>query len=396
MIEIIKFNRTIFENFSIDEKKLTRYIYINNLDLIAKLLTIELPIANTKLALRNILDFLTYVDNKISEKSSTIIPISSEILISYFSRDKYKKYMNILNELNVITKVPYEDGTFYKPKSLYLQYRTHNEYLNDEDLAIIILEDDRTKETFSNEVEDLDNRYINTIKKLEINIPAAIDAEIKNFFDKGLSINSLRTRISRIFYTKRKRFIKKGIKVDRIYHSFTNLSRVSRKHFNTPMNDIDIVNCQPLLLVALLNRNGFISDKGYQLDCESGCFYERFIDINKPIDISDDEWRIITKQKLYKSVFFGFDTRGKYNKRFKELYPNTWSSLEIISKNCTSLASQLQNLESELFNNIIPKKSKYYFTLFDAIYFDNILDRYELEKTIKNYFKSFNINVSIK
>jgi len=395
MIEIIPFNKTLFDSFEIDTKKLTRYIYINNLDLICKLSTIELPISNRKIALRNILDFLTFIDVKSNQENSTILPISTSILISFFNRNRYKEYMDILSELDILTKVPYNDGSFYKIKSTNMQYRIHNEYINDEDLAIIVLEDDKSKETFTNEVENLNQKYINTIKKLEVNIPSAIAAEIEHFKEKNLSISALRNRISRIFYTKRKRFIKKGNKVDRIYHSFTNLSKVSRKHFNINMTDVDIINCQPLLLVALLKRNGFKSDDTYQRDCEAGCFYERFVDINET-GISDDEQRTYTKKSLYKNIFFGFNTRSKHNKRFQELYPQTWSSLELISKNCESLASQLQNLESALFNNLIPKKSKHYFTLFDAIYFDNLLDRYDIEKTIKDYFKQYDIRVAVK
>jgi hypothetical protein len=397
MIEIIPFNRNIFDKFTIDCKKMTRYVYINNLDIVAKLATMELPIANRRIALRNIFDFLTYIDTKIEQNENTIIPISQSILISYFNRNVYKKYMDILSNLDIITKVPYEDGTFYKKGSLYLQYRVHNAYLNDEDLAIISLEDDRSKENFTNEVEGLDKRFENTIKKLEINIPLAIEAEIKHFREKSLSIYALRNRISRIFYTKRKRFIKKGKKVNRIYHSFTNLTKVSRKFFNVNLYDIDIVNCQPLLLVALLEKNGFKYDKSYKIDCEAGCFYERFMDINKPDDVSSYEWRNgNTKPALYKSIFFGFNKASKHNKRFLELYPETWNSLKIISEECNPLASQLQNLESDLFNNLIPKKSKHYFTLFDAIYFDNILDRFSLEKEIKDYFQRYGINVAIK
>jgi hypothetical protein len=376
---------------------MTRYVYINNLDIIAKLATMELPIANRRIALRNIFDFLTYIDTRIEQTENTIIPISSRIIEDYFSRNTYKKYMDILSNLDIITKVSYKDGTFYKKGSLCLQYRVHNAYLHNEDLAIISLEDDRSKENFTNEVEGLDKRFENTIKKLEINIPLAIEAEIKHFREKSLSIYALRNRISRIFYTKRKRFIKKGKKVNRIYHSFTNLTKVSRKFFNVNLYDIDIVNCQPLLLVALLEKNGFKYDKSYKIDCEAGCFYERFMDINKPDDISSYEWRNgNTKPALYKSIFFGFNKASKHNKRFLELYPETWNSLKIISEECNPLASQLQNLESDLFNNLIPKKSKYYFTLFDAIYFDNILDRFSLEKEIKDYFQRYGINVAIK
>lgn len=305
--------------------------------------------------------------------------------------------MNILSDLGVMTKVPYTDGTFYKAGTLYLQYRVHNEYLNDEDLAILVLEDDRSKNNFVCEVPELDYRYQKTIGTLQINIPLAIEAEIRHYRENNLSTRNLRSRISRIFYTIRKRFIKKGKKVNRIYHSFTNLSRVSRKYFNINMYDIDITNCQPLLLVALLEKLNMEYDISYKLDCESGCFYERFTDINKPENITELEWRnTYTKTSLYKHIFFGFSKNNGTNRRFKELYPKTWNSLHSISEGSESLASQLQNLESDLFNNLKPKRSKYYFTLFDSIYYNDLLDRPQLEKTIKDYFKQYGIQVSLK
>lgn len=412
MIEVLPFNKTLFNDFTLDTKKLTKYIYINDIQLISNLMAIDLPIKNKKLALRNIFDFLTYLEFKMDEEGETLIQIPSSILIEYFNRDEYKKYMKILENINILTKVPYEDGTFYKApfnqknkgdkwnkiekKGICMQYRIHNEYINKEDLAIIILEDDRSKNTFVNEVENLDERYINTIKKLRIDIPKAIEAEIKYFQEKNLTIPNLRKRISRIFYTERKRFIKKGKKVDRIYHSFTNVSRVSRKHLNINMKDIDVVNCQPLLMVAELKRTNMDYDINYKSDCEEGCFYERFYDINRKKGISDEEHRIPTKVAIYKNIFFGFNKISKHNKRFKELYPETWLSLEKISLEENSLAQRLQNLESKLFNNLIPEKSKYYFTLFDAIYFDNILDKYKLEKIVKDYFSQYEIKVQIK
>jgi hypothetical protein len=50
------------------------------------------------------------------------------------------------------------------------------------------------------------------------------------------------------------------------------------------------------------------------------------------------------------------------------------------------LVSRLQNLESELFNNLSPEKSKKYFTLFDAIFFNNKQDAGALWFTIEKFF----------
>ncbi len=414
MLEIIPFNKNIFNTLNLEKHKLTKYCYITNINLISKLLVIDLPISNRRIAIKRILDFLSYVENEVNKSNFTILQIHTDILIEYLTRDDYKSYMDILSDLNVLSKVPYEDGSFYtipikklKGKSCSKktnigdvgrpnQYRVHNDYLKEEDLAIVVLEEDRSKFEFRNEIPELDIKYIDTIKKLEVNIPKAIEAEIKHFEDNNLSIDNLRKRISRMFGTRRNRFIKKGKKVDRIYHSFSNVSRITRKHLNINLYDIDIVNCQPLLLVAYLQSNNLPFDKQYQSDCEEGNFYEKFLDINKPQNISELEWRTPTKVSIYKSIYFGFNVNSKHNKRFKELYPLTWESLLKIKDEPISLAQHLQNLEAELFNNLIPHNSKYYFTLFDAIYFDSVLDKYKLEKIVRDYFNQFEIKVKIK
>ena len=74
----------------------------------------------------------------------------------------------------------------------------------------------------------------------------------------------------------------------------------------------------------------------------------------------------------------------------------TWESLLKINQGEKSLAFYLQNLESELFNKLTPAKSKYYFTLFDAIYFDNIDDVAPLTTTINEFFNSLNIKVQVE
>lgn len=385
MIEIIPFNKDVFDNINLEKKKLTRYVYINDINIVSNILSYDLPIQNKRIALKNILDFLNWIDVKINILDNTIIPISSNKLIEFFNRDNYKEYMNILKDMNILTDVPYEDGSFYVKGSLYKQYRVHNDYINKEDLAIIVLEEDRSKDKFNNEVNDLDERYIKTIKNIEIDVKAAISSEIEHYKKNNLSVSNLRNRISRILYTKRKRFIKKGNKVDRIYHSFSNVSKVARKHLSIKMYDIDIKNCQPLLLIALLKEMKLEYDNNYQYDCEAGNFYENFI--------TDKLTRDDVKEELYRTVFFNFNENRKINKKFRELYPNTWNSLKDIKDMNKSLACELQNIESKLFNNLIPKKSKHYFTLFDAIYFDNLNDVTELNNKIRNYFNEKEIKV---
>jgi len=392
MIEIAPLKNDLFLNDKFLNKiRISKYCYINSIEIITKLLTIELPIQNKRIAIRNILDFLTFLDiERNNKENNTLLVISSKKLSKFFSRNKYFKYLEILKDMKILSNVPYDDGKYYsyidvdiRPK----QYRIHNDYLSKEDLCIIILDGDRSKFEFKNDLPKLDKRYINTIEKLEINTKEAIISEMEYCMNNNLKESSLRHRISRIFYTKRKRFLKKGSRVNRIYHSFSNVSKVSRKHINIKMFNIDIKNCQPLLLIAYLNLHSYSSDDQYKYDCESGNFYEKFIGIN---NCDRDE----VKVKLYKNIFFGFNKSSKFNKKFKELYPLTWESLNIITKEKESLAYRLQNLEAELFNGLIPIKSHNYFTLFDAIYFDDINDVTKLNNLIKGFFNRLGIKVT--
>lgn len=396
-IEILPLNETknVFDELENTLLELAdkKFCYCVNLELISKLLMYDkYPIKNKRIAIRNILNFLTYIDIQIKKNESSLLQINSRTLMNYLGKNTYYSYIEILSDFNILTNVPYESGEFYikptKDKSgLAKQYRIHNEYLNNEDLCIVYIKDNKSIR-FTNELSNLDKRYVKTIEDLDINFQTAIIDEIKHARKENLTSRRLKIRLSRLFYTRQKRYIKKGKSVDRIYHSFTNISRVSRKHFNIKFYDIDIVNCQPLLLVAYLKENGFKLDEQYQEDCENGCFYERFYDIECGRDC--------VKRKLYKSIFFSFNEKMKVNSKFKELYPITWNSLKEISLTKETLASRLQNLEAELFNNLIPNKSKYYFTLFDAIYFDGIQDISQLNNNILNFFSNKGVKVTTK
>ena len=402
MIQILPITNGLFER-DLTKKELkaievNHMVYITDLTLISKLMTIKSPIKNTRIFLNNILSFLSYLETLI-DVNGTQNNIPKDVFVSYFSVHNYKYYQEILSELNILTNVPHKDGTWYQmpskdKMSICKSYRIHNDYLRERELCIVILEEPRKKYDRIISIDDrlvLDKRYIKTIDSIEINIKNAIDAEIKHCIDNKLSSSILRNRISRIFYTKQKRFIKQGKKVDRVYHSFTNLSKITRKHLNRDFNYIDITNCQPLLLSSYLMSNNLPIDINYKNDCEFGNFYEEFYSLEDNKDV--EETRKLVKKSIYKNLFFGFNDKNIYNQKFRELYPSTWSSLKDISKTNVSLASRLQNLEAELFNNIIPTRSEYYFTLFDAIYFSDVLDIPEINNIIKNFFNNLGVNV---
>lgn len=361
------------------------------LNTISKLLAYNnYPIKNKRIAIMNILLFLKDVDtirhnnkdnNRTYEKELGI-PMSSEILIKHFTHNHYKKYMNILKELRIMSAIPYRNNKFYQIDEYTMQYRLFNDYTNDE-LCIVLLKNDTPK--FITD-KKYNTKMMNTIKKIEIDYQGAVLAEIKFHKENNTTPNSLRIRLNTILALNRKRFIFTGFTVDRIYHSLSNISKVSRKflHINgQKFHDVDVKNCQPLLLCYLLKSRNMPLDENYQYDCERAHFYENFI----TAEMNRDK----VKTELYRTIFFDFKPYADMAKKFKELYPLTYNSLEIISKEKQELAGQLQNIEASIFNNLLPKKSKYFYTLFDSIYFTNIDDCIDIIKEIKNKFNEFNI-----
>lgn len=365
----------------------------------------DYPIEKRK-AITNILNFLYYLDNKIYNKRKDRIEIPQSVFVKYFTTNHYQKYKQILHKFQILSLTSHLDGTSYlspyyvkkynkgKPKEQHITtkcqlYKVDNTYLNNTNITVVIpSKDKRIPIVVSSEIKGLNKRYANTIKSLQINIKDALLAEIAYYRRGESTIAQLKTRLQRIFYTNRKRFIKYGKKVDRIYHSFSNVSRISRKHINIDMWFIDICNSQPLILCALINSYGKKLDTNYQRDCENGEFYKNFTDLYP----GEDDTMLLKKDVL-RHVFFGFKNWEPINKRFKELFPLVWEFLYENSKMETSLASQLQNMEAELFNILTPMNSKYFFTLFDAIYFSDVTDADKLQLDIIKFFGDFGLMV---
>ena len=285
----------------------------------------------------------------------------------------------------------------------------------------IVIIDDKKEMTF--EQDGIYNKkFTKTINETNVDIQSAIKDEL--FYAN--SYKSLRSRLNTLFSLYDKRYIKKGEKVDRIFHSLTNISKVSRKYLSIKglkFNNIDIVNCQPLLLCYYLKKNNLKIDESYINDCETGILYERFIIEGKEyIDVEyiikngeivgrkkniikigynltqkeKDEVRNKIKVLLYKSIYFDFKPNTDISKMFKQLYPEVYKTLQDLEKDELKMASRLQNIEAEIFNNLIPSKSKYYFTLFDAIYFTSEEDTGFIITNIINKFKLMGLNTKLK
>jgi hypothetical protein len=394
-MKVIKIEDNVFTHKKSSIKGLNKSnLYCIDLELIELLNRLEYPIKK-EFAIERMVKFIQYF---ISNMDNYTMNINSDILIDIFTRDHYKKYITLLSDNNIIQCIRNENGQYYTIGEKSKRYSLYGKWRDCNDLCLVMFDKKISLNKIINEnikELNLDNRMINTvINKLSVDYESAIKAEIDYYINSGSSLSNLRKRINRLLETKIKRYIKKGYKVHRVYHSFSNLSRVSREYLNIKMNNIDLKNSQPLLLVSYLKENGYDIDLNYQKDCEEGNFYEQFYHTVKE-DANDDKdiWRNNVKIGLYKSIYFNFNDKSPYNKRFMELYPSTYTSIKFINDREENLACLLQNREAELFNNLKLKSSKYYFTLFDAIYFDDKKDILDILEQINDFFKRNGIKV---
>ena len=347
------------------------------------------PIKNKNLAIKNVLRFLQYVDSIVGDH--TLVQISSRKIREFFSGAQYRRYIYVLAALEIISRVPYTDGKYFEVTKRYCQYRLHDNYVHDK-IGLVIAQ------TVLPPRLETDKKYPakfeKTIQNMDCDFPGAVASEYQHYTENGMSANKLRIRLSKLFSINLKRTIKKGAKVDRLYHTFSNLSRISRKYLfigNEKFIEIDIKNCQPLLLCFLIKLNGLAFDDNYLSDCEKGIFYETFLPDIKMTEAERKKLRGEIKVKLYKGIFFAFQPRLIIAKDFKRYYPLTYQSLQLLHLTKTTLACQLQNLEASIFNTLKPKESKFYFTLFDAIYFTDKADIPILTKQIYEKFGAYGI-----
>lgn len=242
----------------------------------------------------------------------------------------------------------------------------------------------------------------------EIDVYHAIEGEYNKYKEKesDLTLRTLKTKIAitKILSFSYRRFIRKGKNVNRIFNSFTNLSKVSRSCIKLDGNsftEIDIPNCQPLLLLVLLSKYKIIPDEKYKNDVLNGCVYELLMEkaaelgirkelissFNKKNYTRKTEEFDFTKRKhvkvlSYRSIFFCLKNEGKSPtaRVFKELYPIVFDALKN-NPNLNdehNLAFHLQNLEAEVILNIIPNCP--YYTVHDSI---AVINQEEVE-VVKN------------
>lgn len=399
MIEIVSLEEEItderLQNLSSGD------VYVTSLDMISSLLSMKrLPLKNHTTAIRNILEFLRYSDLKMEETGDTLLELHRDTLNRFFNMNQRVKYMEILREKRVLTRVPHPDGSFYQPGKESSLYRFHNEYVFAE-LCLVIIP--RKRYPVHN-ITSVPKGFQRALRDSTFNYTMAIRDEITHC---GTEKDRLRKRINRLLLTLDDRSAHISPNTGRIFHSFSSVSRVSRKHMHVegnPYHSLDVTNCQPILLCALLRKNELSIDERYLSDCEEGILYERFIGITGKFSVRSNGHyvrkemtldRDNVKLQLYRSVYFSLDEKNPVNIRFRELYPVTYESLSSLVGEGTS-AVLLQSMESSIFNPLRPKKSTHYFTLFDSIYFTEESDRETLTSDILYRFSQLGVKARVK
>lgn len=338
----------------------------------------------------------------------------------------YKSFIRLLQPIIQYTDMPKQNSDGVKERCGIYTMRNYNELtfisLKEElDLGVVELDInyDHIKDTPVN-----NDNFINTLFKAKLDATSAIydefkyinsDEFIRKYGNDKNKYNVFIHRVNNILNFISYRWAGKGSLVDRVYSSFTSLSRISRKHLtlnNKKFIEIDIKNCQPLLLVILAKENNLTLDINYIKDVTSGLFYEKLIKEAKRLGFTNEkmykgklivddyyEGLVIGKIKVpkiktlqlseredvkilcYNDIFFA-KTHKETNlvKCFKSLYPRTLETILYLSTNDVTFANKLQNLEANIILNVIPECN--YFTVHDAIYINSVTELNRVTKLI--------------
>lgn len=172
----------------------------------------------------------------------------------------------------------------------------------------------------------------------------------------------------------------------RFYSSITNLPSVCINFlelYNKEVFELDVANCQPLLLAYL------VKNPEYQNDVENGIFYERMA---KKTGWPRDRFKIFS----YKYLFFSNESlkTGLINNALNDCYPALIKQINDLKKE-NKLASLLQKLESSIFIEKIGKLPYSKITRHDSVLV--MKEDYRLfKKLINDEFQKIGLNVTIK
>lgn len=172
----------------------------------------------------------------------------------------------------------------------------------------------------------------------------------------------------------------------RFYSSITNLPSVAidfLRLYKKKVVELDVKNCQPLLLASLIN------DHNYQNDAENGVFYERIANI---LGCKEKIFKLMS----YKYIFFIKNPlkKGKILDAMNSCYPELIEQINNLIKD-NNLALALQRMESSIFIDKIGKIPNSKITRHDSVLVAKN-DSKLFKKLIRNEFHKIGLKVSIE
>lgn len=366
---------------------------------------------NKRIGINNIFNIINFFDKFTIDDKNKVFSFGKEKLIELTCVKHYQTYRQILFDAKIYKKtIDEKTGLTYAVGKHVSQAQLHNEYkYNNSPFCLILTFNDRNKKNknilFSDKKYNskIESALTNTTIDLQSAIIDELNYHQANNTDKRKLVYRL-NNIMNIYYNNERRISTSG-NCGRTTHTFSNVSKVARKHLyfkDKSYLNIDLANSQPLFLAVLMQKECWMLDYNYINNVENNQFYSQFYAIVRRITNlqNEEEIKKVVKTTLYKNIFFGFKLNKKrdilddliFNK-FKSLYPKTFGFIadKYSSNKDYNLAVMLQQNEAELFNNINIQHSPAYFSLYDSIYFTNIKDKELIENQIKNYFSEKNI-----
>lgn len=306
----------------------------------------------------------------------------------------YKSYINFLKHSGIILNFDnHIEGVKAKKYNLVDTDDTLTLFLNYESDEII--EDEIIDKNYK-----LEGDKLFTLENTQINIPLAIKLNNEKAIEKhenkkGCYSAMMTNRIIAISRFINKRYYFKSENCGRLFSSFTELSKESRKALFININGIDnyfhsvdLKNASPYLL-SLIIKNEFNIESDFLKDTSKGVFYEKLqnqcLKSNPKAVYSYDKKRFLDfKQRddikimVCGSILYGNLNNKVLLEAFKTLYKNEYKALQDLKqKHGKELANKIMKIESEIFLNI--EIDDFTFTVHDEINFIYCSQAVEIE-----------------
>lgn len=242
-------------------------------------------------------------------------------------------------------------------------------------------------------------KQINDIYRTKIDLTEYVKW-LRNNIGKELKPKMVNGKLKRRFLTNDKIFdnINQALKINfeniwvklseegRLYSSITNLSSTAKdfiKLKRRSLKEVDVVNCQPLLLNCLIDH------KKFKEDCEAGLFYDI---LAQQMNVHRDTIKVMT----YKYLFFTNKPllSGKLYECIEKEYNGLISQInELRTK--IDIPKELQRIESNIFVKGLNCLDTSFLTIHDSVLcYDEYLDDVKME--IENQFDKLKLKVKLK